>query len=116
MFKPLSAALIVGTALITTQAHAADSIDNTSQAAGESVIATAKLAASGVQVVAGVAALPVMGVGSAAESTGEIMQDSGQAVWTAANTPLEVSDETVVAQPAPAVPYDAQPAKKAKTQ
>lgn len=116
MFKALPSAIVLSTALITTQAQAADSLDNTSKAAGDSVIATAKLAASGVQVVAGVAAIPVMGVGSAAQSTGEILQDSGEAVWTAANTPLEVSDETVVAQPAPAVPYEAQPAKKARIQ
>ncbi|MDC7676309.1 hypothetical protein [Asticcacaulis machinosus] len=116
MFKALTPAFIVSAALLTSQAQAADSLDNTSKAAGESVIATAKLAASGVQVVAGVAAIPVMGVGSAAQSTGEILQDSGEAVWTAANTPLEVSDETVVAQPAPTVPYDAQATNKAKPQ
>lgn len=116
MFKTLSPAIIVGAALLTSQAQAADSVENTSNAAGESVIATAKLAASGVQVVAGVAAIPVMGVGSAAQSTGEILQDSGEAVWTAANTPLEVSDDTVVAQPAQTVPYDAQAANKAKPQ
>jgi hypothetical protein len=97
------------------QAMAQDSATDVSQATGDSVVASAKLTAAGVKAVAGVVALPVISVGVITESAGHITADSGQAVWTAANTPLDVSPETVVAQPVPTVPYNAQgtqPAKK----
>jgi hypothetical protein len=34
------------------------------------------------------------------------MREGGQAVWDDANGPLEISPETMTAQPAPQVPYD----------
>ncbi|WAC46870.1 hypothetical protein OVA03_09080 [Asticcacaulis sp. SL142] len=106
MLKPFYTALLIS-ACLTTSALAQDSVTNTSDASGESAVATAQLTSAGVQVASGVVAIPVVIAGSAAESTGMVARSSGEALWEAANTPLEVSPETVVAQPAPQVPYDA---------
>lgn len=92
-------------ALAATGAQA-DSLGNASKASGDSVIAVAELAESGVKLVAGAVALPFVVVGSAAESAGGAVRESGEDVWDSANEPLEVSPETVTAQPAPQVPYD----------
>ncbi|MBP2157504.1 MULTISPECIES: hypothetical protein [Asticcacaulis] len=93
-------------AMAATPAFAQDSLGNVSKASGDSVVATAQLAEAGVKVVVGVVALPFVAVGTVAESGGAAIRDSGQAVWDEANGPLEISPETVTAQPAPKVPYD----------
>lgn len=92
---------------VAAPACAQDSVGNVSKASGDSVVATAQLAEAGVKVVVGVAALPFVVLGTAAESSGAAVRDSGQAVWDSANGPLEISPETVTAQPPPQVPYDA---------
>lgn len=97
----------IAATLVTVPAHAQDSLGNVSKASGDSVVATAQLSEAGVKVVVGVVALPFVVVGTAAESSGAALRDSGQAVWDEANGPLEISPETVTAQPAPQVPYDA---------
>lgn len=120
MKKRLSASLALLFAVsLSGQAIAQDSATDVSKATGDSAVASAKLTAAGVKAVVGVVALPVIAVGSTAESAGHVTSESGQAVWAAANAPLEVSPETVVAQPVPAVPYNAQgvqPSKKTDAQ
>ncbi len=96
-------------ALTATSVHAQDSISNVSKATGDSVIAVAELSEAGVKVVAGAVAVPFVAVGAVAESAGTGLRESGQALWDGANTPLTVSPETVTAQPAPQVPYNAKP-------
>jgi len=97
----------IAATLVAAPASAQDSVGNVSKASGDSVIATAQLAEAGVKVVVGVVALPFVAVGTVAESGGAAIRDSGQAVWDEANGPLDISPETVTAQPAPQVPYDA---------
>jgi hypothetical protein len=99
--------LTIAATLVAAPVYAQDSLGNVSKASGDSVVATAQLAEAGVKVVVGVAALPFIVVGTAAESGGAALRGSGQAVWDEANGPLEISPETVTAQPAPQVPYDA---------
>jgi len=94
-------------ALIAAPAYAQDSLGNVSKASGDSVVATAQLAEAGIKVVVGVVALPFVAVGTVTESSGAAIRDSGQAVWDEANGPLQISPDTVAAQPAPQVPYDA---------
>lgn len=99
--------LTVAAVTIAAPAHAQDSLGNVSKASGDSVVATAQLAEAGVKVVVGTVALPFVALGAATESGGAALRESGQAVWDEANGPLEISPETVTAQPAPQVPYDA---------
>ena len=101
-------------ALVATSAHAQDSISNVSKAAGDSVTAVAELSEAGVKVVAGAMAVPFVAVGTVAESAGTGIRESGQALWEGANTPLTVSPETVTAQAAPQVPYNAEPQSQAQ--
>lgn len=98
--------LTIVAALVAAPACAQDSLGNVSKASGDSVVATAQLAEAGVKVVVGVVALPFVAVGTVAESGGAAIWDSGQAAFDSANGPLEISPETVTAQPAPRVPYD----------
>ncbi len=109
----LTATLMLGAA---TGVHAQDSLANASKASGDSVVATAELTEAGVKVVAGVVALPFVAAGAVAEGSGHTVREAGQGLWDAANGPLEVSPETVVAQPAPQVPYKAQAQTQAQIQ
>ncbi|MBW8880911.1 MAG: hypothetical protein JF615_05620 [Asticcacaulis sp.] len=93
---------------LTAGVAQADSLGNVSKASGDSAVALAELTESGVKVIAGAVALPFIVAGTAGESIGGAVRDSGQDVWDAANEPLTVSPETVTAQPAPDVPYDRQ--------
>jgi hypothetical protein len=99
--------LTIAAATIAAPAYAQDSLGNVSKASGDSVVATAELAEAGVKVVVGTVALPFIAIGTATESGGAVLRDSGQTVWDDANGPLEISPETVTAQPAPRVPYSA---------
>ena len=103
-------ALFLTASLLTAAAangvHAQDSLANASQASGESLVSTARLSEAGVKVVAGAVALPFVAAGAIVEGSGRVVRVSADAVWDEANGPLEISPETVVAQPAPQVPYD----------
>ena len=105
--KIVSSIAVIAVSMAATSVHAQDSISNVSKATGDSVIAVAELSEAGVKVVAGAVAVPFVAVGAVAESAGTGIRESGQALWDGANTPLTVSPETVTAQPAPQVPYDA---------
>ncbi|MDI7773860.1 hypothetical protein [Asticcacaulis sp. EMRT-3] len=112
MLKSLLIAVIC-TASLTTIAHAQDSVGNVSKAIGDSAVSTAELSEAGVKVVAGAVALPFVAVGTVSESAGRTIRRAGDDVWRAANSPLEISSETVTAQPAPQVPYDRSDAQRA---
>ena len=98
---------VTALALAATTAHAQDSLSNLSKASGDSVVSTAELAEAGVKTVVGVVALPFVAVGTVAESGGRAVREGGEGAWNAANGPLDISPETVTAQPAPQVPYNA---------
>ncbi len=89
-------------------AYAQDSVANVSKAVGDSAVATAELSEAGVKLTVGAVSVPFVAVGSVAESTGKAVKNAGLDALRFANEPLEVSPETVVAQPAPRVPRDAQ--------
>lgn len=98
---------------------AQDSVQNGSNAVAASAEAVEHLGASGVQTASAVSVVPVSiaAAGSVVVGTGltEAGGDSSVAARDSAafaSTPLPVTKKVIVAQPAPAVPYDAQPAKK----
>ena len=103
----LPLALMIAIGLIAS-AHA-DSFENTSQAAGNSVEASAELAAAGSQVALGAVAQPLSAAGILVESTGHASIEAGADSWDAANAPLTIGDDIVLAQPAPVVPRLPQP-------
>lgn len=118
----------LGLALVAGPTLAQDSAANASAAAGASSEVVTHLAASGVQTVVGVAALPASVVagasvvgGSAAVGAGADSVKAGAGMSEAAGDSakfasgkLKVDDRVVVSpDPAPAVPYDvAQPAAR----
>lgn len=100
-------AAVIG--LAAPAAYAQDSVANVSKAVGDSTVATAELSEAGVKLTIGAVSVPFVAVGSLAEGTGKVMKDAGLDALHFANQPLEISPETVVAQPAPQVPHDVQP-------
>jgi hypothetical protein len=111
----------LGLALAAGPAFAQDSVANASAAGGASSEVVTHLAASGVQTVVGVAAVPVSVVGgasvvggSAAAGVGAGSVQAGAGLSEAAGDSarfasgkLKVDDRVVVSpDPAPAVPYD----------
>ncbi len=109
MIRALAVTAILLLAASATIAQAQESVDNASQESGQSAVAMGQLSVAGVKVVAGSVALPIMLAGSTATAGGSAVAELGSDMWQSANAPLEVSPETIVAQPAPQVPYDAQP-------
>lgn len=104
--KTRIALVAAGFAMAAGTVHAQDSLANVSKASGDSVVAAAELSEAGVKVVVGTVALPFVAVGTVTESTGRAIRQGGDAAWDSANSPLDISPETVTAQPAPQVPYD----------
>lgn len=111
----------LGLALAAGPALAQDSVANASAAGGASSEVVTHLAASGVQTVVGVAAIPASVVGGASMVGGSAVVGAGAASVQAgaglseaagdsakfASGPLKVDDRVVVSpDPAPAVPYD----------
>ena len=88
--------------------YAQDSTTNLSNAATDSGIATARLSEAGVRTVVGVVAVPVTLGGFSVVAVGYSAASQGEDMYRYANEPLKVSPETVIAQPAPKVPYSAQ--------
>ncbi|MDP1736347.1 MAG: hypothetical protein Q8L23_02785 [Caulobacter sp.] len=116
------AAFCAALAATATPAAAADSVY--SGASEESAEAVAAIAEAGIKTVAGVVTVPlaVAGAGSvlaggSAQVLGESASAVGEEVFDAAaesgefaTSPLSVTDEVILKpQPAPQVPYDAQP-------
>ncbi|WP_140985744.1 hypothetical protein [Asticcacaulis tiandongensis] len=111
MLKSTLTALTLS-ALLTSPVLAQGSFENASNASGNSAEASAELALSGVQVALGVVAVPIVIVGAGLDLSGDAASATGGALWDAANAPLEVSQETVIAQPAPNVPQTPQPTRE----
>ena len=124
----LVATIALYAAALAGPALAQDSTANASAAGGASSEAAGHLAASGVQTVVGVAAVPVSAAGAGLAVAGSVA-GTGASVLTgagaaasevadgmsgAATGPLKVDDRVVVApDPAPQVPYDVrEPAKR----
>lgn len=96
-------------------AYAQDSVANVSKAVGDSALSTAELSEAGIKLTVGAVSVPVVMVGSLAEGTGKVVKSAGLDAMYFANEPLEVSPETVMAQPAPRVPRDTQLAAPRKS-
>lgn len=104
--------LTTGAVLVLTVAPIAHADDDSTQSAAasrDSVVASARLTAAGVKLVAGVAFAPVRHTLRDSERAAHAVDESGQVIAESGhdNGGLEVSPETVQAQPAPNVPYDA---------
>jgi hypothetical protein len=93
-------------ALAAPLAHAeqVESLRNASQATGDSLDASARLVASGGQVVLGAVAVPLAAAGGLLEGTGAAADSIATDLWDAANTPLKVDDAVVMASPPPRLP------------
>ena len=110
----LTASALVLAAAVPTAAFAARDDDSTQSAAAsrDSVVASARLTAAGVRLVAGVAFAPVRRTLRDSDRAARAVGESGRIVDDSANGRLDVSPETVQGtpkpQPAPNVPYDAQ--------
>ncbi len=87
-------------------AHADDggSGANMSEALIDSADASARIVASGGQVMMGAVAVPLALAGGLSEATGAGVTDISETLWDGANAPLVVDDAVVMAQPAPSVP------------
>ncbi|MDP3594597.1 hypothetical protein [Phenylobacterium sp.] len=111
----------LGLALFAGPAFAQDSVANASAAGGASSEVVTHLAASGVQTVVGVAAVPVSvaagasavggsavtGAGAGSVQVGADMSEAAGDSAKFASGKLKVDDRVVVSpDPAPAVPYD----------
>ena len=114
----------IGVALVAGPAFAQDSAANASAAGGASSEVVTHLAASGVQTVVGVAAVPasvaagasvvggsaVVGAGGASVQAGGVVSEAAGESARFGSGKLKVDDRVVVSpDPAPAVPYDAAP-------
>lgn len=95
--------------LMASSVHAQDSLANASKASTDSAVAIGEMTEAGVKVVGGAVALPVAAVGMVVEGTGKALHYGSKAMWDSAQRPLEITPQTVTAQPAPQVPYDRAP-------
>ena len=101
MKRILAAGLVAGLSLFGVAQ--ADSFQNFSEATGDSAQAGARVVAAGGQVAIGAIAVPLAAAGALAEGAGGAANHIADDMWTAANAPLTVSDEVVVAQPPPSL-------------
>jgi len=109
MKQSLIGGITIAALLMASSVHAQDSLANASKASADSAVAIGEMTEAGVKVVGGAVALPVAAVGIVVEGTGKVLHQGGKAMWDSANGPLEITPETVTAQPAPQVPYDRAP-------
>ncbi len=101
-------ALIATPAALSTTAYADDDSTQSAAASRDSIVASARLTAAGVKLVAGVAFAPVRRTLRDSDRAARAVDESGQVIADSGHTSggLDVSPETVQAQPAPNVPYD----------
>ncbi len=104
----LTASALVMAAALPAAARADDDITQSAAASRDSVVASTKLAAAGVKLVAGVAFAPVRRTLRDSDRAAQAVTESGRIVNDSATDRLDVSPETIQAQPAPNVPYDTQ--------
>lgn len=111
MSKRFMLTALVLAAAVPTLALADDDSTQSAAASRDSVVASARLTAAGVRLVAGVAFAPVRRTLRDSDRAARAVGESGQIVDESANGRLDVSPETVQGapkpQPAPNVPYDA---------
>lgn len=96
---------VVATALISPfvlgAVAQADSLNNFSEAVGDSADASARIVASGGQVVIGATALPLALAGTGLEGAGQLSKDMANELWGTTNTPLKIDEDIVIAQTPP---------------
>ena len=109
MEKALTGIGLIIALMAASSAQAQDSLANASKASADSAVAVGEMTEAGVKVVGGAVALPVAAVGILAEGAGKALHQGGMAMWQSANGPLEITPQTLTAQPAPNVPYDRAP-------
>ncbi len=97
----LKAGIALPVLMLAAQPALADSGQNASNAAAGSAEASAELVAAGGQVALGAVAVPLAVAGGALWFAGEGALEIGSAAWEAANAPLEVCDEVIMAVPPP---------------
>ena len=102
----LAASALMMAAALPVTAHADDDVTQSAAASRDSAASSVKLAAAGVKLVAGVAFAPVRRTLRDSDDAAHAVGESGRVVNESADGKLEVSPETVQAQPAPNVPYD----------
>lgn len=119
MRSRLAAALVFAVSAASAAALAQDSLQNGSNAVGASAEAIGDLGLSGVQTASAVSVVPVSVAAAGSVVVGAGLTEAGGDSSVAArdsaafaSTPLPVTRRVIVAQPAPTVSYDAQPAKK----
>lgn len=100
--KRIVIAALASGLVFTTSAHA-DSFKNFSEATGDSANASARVVAAGGQVAIGAVAIPLAASASLVEGTGHAANVIADDLWAAANAPLTVSDDVVIAQPPPSL-------------
>lgn len=98
----LIAAILMSPFILSASANA-DSFTNFSEAAGDSAEASSRVIAAGGQVALGAAAIPLSVIGSGADLVGEASHSLSDELWTAANAPLKVDDDVVIAVPPPSL-------------
>jgi len=103
----LLAASVMAMAALPAVTQADDSTQSAA-ASRDSVVASARFTAAGVKLVAGVAFAPIRRTLRDSDRAVRTVGESGRIINDSADGKLEVSPETVQAQPAPTVPYDAQ--------
>lgn len=108
MPKPYLLAALIMAAALPVIAHADDDVTPSAAASRDSAVSSVKLAAAGVKLVAGVAFAPARRTLRDSDDAARAVGESGRVVNESADDKLDVSPETVQAQPAPKVPYDPQ--------
>jgi len=102
----LTASALVLAAVLPVAAHADDDVTQSAAASRDSAISSVKLTAAGVKLVAGIAFAPVRRTLNESNQAVEAAGESGRFVNDSADGKLEISPETIQAQPTPNVPYD----------
>lgn len=98
--KYLIASILAGASLACLPAKA-DSFNNFSEAIVDSGDASARVIASGGQVALGATAIPLSILGNGADFVGDVSNGISNELWTAANAPLTVDEDVVIAVPPP---------------
>jgi len=102
----LAATALAAVIALPAFAQSDDDVTQSAAASRDSAVSSTKLAAAGVQLVAGIAFAPVRRTLSDSNRAAEVAGESGKFANDSADGKLEVSPETIQAQPAPNVPYD----------
>ena len=102
----LAATALAAITALPAAARTDDDITQSAAASRDSAVSSVRLTAAGVKLVAGIAFAPVRRTLRDSDRAVHIAGESGQMVGDSAEGHLEVSPETVQAQPAPKVPYD----------